>query len=401
MRILLVTSHFYPENFKANDMAFELAARGHAVTVLAPIPDYPQGRYYDGYGLFKKRHERVKGVEVIRTIVTPRRNGSAKWLIPNYLTHTLFSSIRGLWLGLRRKFDVVLVHETSPVMIGIPGMIVKRMQRIPMLFWVLDLWPESVSAASRIKSKWVLNPLAKLTNLLYRHSDRILISSKGFRKSINGLGDYESRIEFFPNWVDADLATATDRKIPDFPEGFNVLFAGNIGDAQDMPHILEAAKELKGSGINFIFVGDGRKKPWAEEYKREQDLGNVYFLGRHPLETMPKFFEKADVLLLALKDEPIFRLTVPAKLQAYMAAGKPIMAMMNGEGADVIGEAGCGWSVGAENGVMLAEKLREVAQLSKEELKTIGDKGRQYAEDHYTLKKCMAHLESMLKEINF
>ncbi len=269
MRILLVTSHFYWENFKANDMAFELAARGHAVTVLPPIPDYPQGRYYKGYGLFKKRHETVNGVEVIRTIVTPRRDGSAKWLIPNYFTHTFFSTLRGLWLGIRRKFDAVLVHETSPVMIGIPGMIVKRLQKIPMLFWVLDLWPESVSAASGIKSKWILKPLAKLTNMLYRHSDRILISSKGFRKSINGMGDYADRIEFFPNWVDADLKSTGDCSIPEFPEGFNVLFAGNIGDAQDMPHILEAAKELKGSGINFILVGDGRKKAWAEAYTEE------------------------------------------------------------------------------------------------------------------------------------
>ncbi|MBD5584098.1 MAG: glycosyltransferase family 4 protein [Clostridia bacterium] len=398
MKILLVTSHFHPENFKANDMAFELAARGHAVTVLAPIPDYPQGRYYDGYGIFKRRHEKINGVEVIRTLVTPRRNGSAKWLIPNYFTHTLFSSLRGLWLGLRRRFDVVLVHETSPVMIGIPGMIVKRLQKIPMLFWVLDLWPESVSAASGIKNKWIIGALGRLTNKLYRHSDRILISSKGFRKSINRMGDYDRRIEYFPNWVDAALADSGNRvDIPNFPEGFNVLFAGNIGDAQDMPHILEAAKELKGEGINLIFVGDGRKRPWAEEYVREHGLDNVCFLGRFPLEAMPRFFEKADLLLLALKDEPIFKLTVPAKLQAYMSAGKPVIAMMNGEGADVVREAECGWSVEAENSHALAEQLRKIAALPESELRRYGNNGKRYCEENYTLGKCMDHLEELLK----
>ena len=341
MRILLVTSHFYPENFKANDMAFELAKRGHKVTVLAPVPDYPQGRYYKGYGVFKRSHETVNGVEVIRTFVTPRRDGSTIWLGLNYLTHTVFSTLKGLCLAFKRKFDVVLVHETSPVMVGIPGMIVKRLQRIPMLFWVLDLWPESLTAAGGVKSKWVLEPMKKLTNMLYRHSDRILISSKGFRKSINGMGNYNDRIEYFPNWVDAAFETETRYEIPELPIGFNVLFAGNIGDAQDIPHLLEAASYLKGSDINFIFVGDGRKKQWAEEFKEKHSLDNVYFMGRYPLEAMPHFFSKADALILALKDEPIFALTVPAKLQAYMAAGKPIVAMVNGEGAEMIKDAKC------------------------------------------------------------
>ena len=399
MRILLVTSHFFPENFKANDMAFELARKGHQVTVLAPIPDYPQGRYHDGYGIFKRRHETVNGVEVIRTFVTPRRNGRAHWLALNYLTHTLFSTLRGLWLGMTRKFDAVLVHETSPVMVGIPGMLVKKMRGIPMLFWVLDLWPESVTAAGGITSKWVIKPLEKLTNMLYRNSDRILISSKGFRKSILKLGDYDRRMEYFPNWVDAALSTGgSDVDIPEWPSGFNVLFAGNIGDAQDIPHLLEAAEELKGSGINFIFVGDGRKKEWGEEYKRAHGLDNVFFLGRFPLETMPLFFSKADLLILALKDEPIFALTVPAKLQAYMASGKPIVAMMNGEGPELIREADCGWSVPAEDSKALSELLRSIAGMDREEVARKGRNGKRYSSEHFNLDSCIDNLETMIKE---
>lgn len=392
MRILLVTSHFFPENFKANDMAFELAARGNKVTVLAPIPDYPQGRYYKGYGIFKKSHEFINGVEVIRTFVIPRRNGTPLWLGLNYLTHTFFSSLKGLWLAMSRKFDVVLVHETSPVMIGIPGMIVKRMQRIPMLFWVLDLWPESLTAAGGITSKWVLNPLKKLTNMLYKYSDRILISSKGFRRSINRMGDYDDRIEYFPNWVDSALETTIEFDIPEFPLGFNVLFAGNLGDAQDIPHILKAASDLKGSGINLIFVGDGRKKQWAEEFKEKYGLDNVYFMGRYPLETMPHFFSKADVLILALKDEPIFTLTAPAKLQAYMAAGKPIVAMINGEGAELIREADCGWSVPSEDSKGLAKLLLVLSGREKSKLLEKGWNGKRYSEANFNLKKCIDNL---------
>lgn len=398
MRILLVTSHFYPENFKANDIAFELAKRNHQVTVLTPIPDYPQGKFYQGYGVFKKRREKIKGVDVIRTLVTPRRDGSPKWLIPNYLSHTFFSTLRSLRLAFGKKFDAVIVHETSPIMVGIPGMIVKRIQKIPMLFWVLDLWPESVTAAGNVKSSFILNPLKKLTNLLYRHSDRILISSKGFRKSILKLGNHEGKIEFFPNWVDAQLEDSNIIATPEFPSGFNVLFAGNIGDAQDMPHILEAAKILKDSGINFILVGDGRGKKAAEDYKNTNNLSNVYFMGRHPLEAMPSFFAKADLLLLALKDEEIFKLTVPAKLQAYMSAGKPIIAMINGEGGDVIREADCGWSVPAEHSKELAEQILQIASLSSHDLQQKGRNGRVYSEQNYTLSKCIDNLEKMLKE---
>ncbi|MCM1309651.1 MAG: glycosyltransferase family 4 protein [Bacteroides sp.] len=393
MRILLVTSHFYPENFKANDMAFELQRRGHQVTVLAPIPDYPRGHYFEGYGVFRRRVETINGVRVVRSLIIPRHDGSAKWLALNYLSHTASSTICGLWLGLRHRYDAVLVHETSPVMVGIPAVLVKKMQRIPMHFWVLDLWPESLEAAGGIHNRHVLGVFRSLTRWIYRNSDRILISSKGFRKSINALGDFDSRIEFFPNWVDDALSAPADVATPRLPEGFNVMFAGNIGDAQDMPHILDAAELLRDTNINFILVGDGRRKEWAEQEKERRKLGNVYLLGRFPLEAMPAIFAKADVLFLALKNDPIFALTVPAKLQAYMSAGKPIVAMINGEGAATIADADCGWSVPAESPAPLAALLRRLSQNeSSMELISKGAKGAKYADEHYNFSRCIDNL---------
>ena len=398
MKILLVTSHFYPESFKANDMAFELARRGHDVTVLAPIPDYPQGRFYDGYGVFKRRVETVNGVRVIRTLISPRRDGSAKWLGLNYLTYTLFASLRAVWLGMTKRYDAVLVHETSPVMVGIPAVIVKKMRRIPMYFWVLDLWPESLEAAGGIHNRHILGIFRSLTSWIYRNSSRILISSKGFRRSICSMGDFDSRIEFFPNWVDAGLSeTATDVAVPDMPEGFNVVFAGNIGDAQDMPHILDAAEALRGSGINFVLVGDGRRREWTMRMVAERKLDNVVLPGRYPLESMPALFSKADVLFLSLKNDPIFALTVPAKLQAYMAAAKPIVAMINGEGAETVAEAGCGWSVPAEDSAALASTLREIASLPAAELAVRGQNGLEYCRRNYMMDRCIDHLESILQ----
>ncbi len=398
MKILLVTSHFHPENFKANDMAFDLARRGHDVTVLTPIPDYPIGRYYDGYGIFRRRSERINGVRVIRTLITPRRNGSSSWLTLNYLTYTVFATLRAIRLGITRRFDAILVHETSPVTVGIPAVLVKKMQRIPMYFWALDLWPESLDAAGEVHSRYVLGIFRSLTAWIYRNSERILISSKGFRKSIGAMGDFNNRIEFFPNWVDETLSSKTDVEVPELPAGFNVMFAGNIGDAQDMPHLLDAARRLRNDGINIILIGDGRKKEWVEQQIAEHGHTNVYLLGRYPLSAMPSLFAKTDVLFLSLKNNPIFSLTVPAKLQAYMSAGKPIVGMINGEGADTIADADCGWTVPAEDSETLANVLRHVATMPATDLAAKGLNGLNYCHTHYDFAKCMAHLDSILRD---
>lgn len=401
MRILLVTSHFFPEQFKANDMAFELERRGHDVTVLAPIPDYPQGKFYSGYGMFRKQRETINGVKVIRTTIIPRRDGSAKWLLFNYLSHTLFASLRAVKLAFEKKFDAVVVHETSPVMVGIPAVIVKRVQKIPLHFWVLDLWPDSLSAAGGINNKVILNIFGSLTKWLYRNSERILISSNGFRDSINQLGNFNSKIEYFPNWVDDIETIENNKELFHFPNGFNIVFTGNIGDAQDMPHILETAKLLRNTNINFIIVGNGRRKSFVENFIKENNLDNVFLPGSFPRTSMPFFYDRADVLFLALKDTPIFALTAPAKIQSYMDSGKPIVAMINGEGASLIKESDCGWTVPAEHSKELAELLLSLSDKHSDELREKGANGKIYSETYFNFKKCIDNLEHNLKTISF
>lgn len=397
-RVLLVTQYFYPENFKANDMAFELAKRGYDVTVLTAIPNYPQGRFFDGYGLLKKRNEVLNGVKVIRTLLFPRRNGATKWMVLNYISFTFFSSLKALRLGITKKYDVILVHEPSPILIGIPAIIVKKIQKIPLHFWVLDLWPESLTAAGGIKNRNVLSFFNRLTKWIYRNSDTLMIGSKGFRQSIESKGNFSSKIDYFPNWVeDAFISPETGLKIPTIPEGFNIMIAGNMGESQDLPHIMETAKLLRGTNINFVFIGDGRKKTFVEEFSRKNGLENqIYCLGKFPPKYMPVFFNKADILFFALRKSPIFSLTVPSRLQAYMSSGKPIVAMIDGEGADLIKEAECGWSVPAEEPNELASLLSSLSKMNPEILMEKGKNGKIYSQNYFQFSKCMDHLENIM-----
>lgn len=402
MRILIVTPHFYPESFKCNDMAFEMARRGHEVSVLTAIPDYPYGRFFDGYGVFKRRREKHKGVQIYRSLIIARGNGSPVRLALNYLSYTFFVMFSALWLSLTKKFDSVIVYETSPVMVGIPGVIVKRIQKIPMLFYVQDLWPESLSAAGGIRNRRILGIFERLTSFLYRQSDRILISSRGFSKSVCSKGSFSDKIIYFPNWIDDIQEDVTDVEIPSLPTGFRVMFAGNMGDAQDMPSVMSAAEQLKDHAeIKFIFLGEGRKKSWVESHIMSHGLEKtVYCLGRFPLQTMPYFFRQADVLFLSLKDTEIFSLTVPSRVQAYMAAGKPVVAMLNGEGSSLISEADCGYSVNAGDSSGLASLILQLSVMPSDELAVKGANGKKYSERYYDFRTCMDNLEKIICSIS-
>ena len=397
MKVLLVTQYFHPENFKSNDVAFELARRGYDVTVLTGLPNYPKGRVYDGYGVFRRRSEIIEGVRIYRTLVIPRGNGSGARLALNYLSWAFIASVCAFFLSLFRRYDAVIVHETSPITQGFPALVVKAMQRIPMYFWVLDLWPESLQAAGNINNKYILGFFTWVTRLMYRHSEKILMSSQGFRQSIMEKGDFEDKLVYFPNWAEDVFSGACEADIPELPEGFKVMFAGNVGEAQDFESVMRAAVLLKGKGVRLVIVGDGRKKEWIDRYVAENDLADVvYMMGRHPLETMPAFFSKADVLFLSLKDDYIFSLTTPAKLQAYLASGKPVLAMIDGDARRTIQENGCGMSCASGDSKAFAECVLKMKEMSPEGLSELGRNGRQCFERHFRKDKCIDDLCSLI-----
>lgn len=400
MNILIITQYFYPENFKSNDLAFELKKKGHDVTVLTGLPNYPEGKIFEGYGVFKNRKQIVNGVKVIRSLLLPRGKGGGIRLFINYYSFAVFASIKAFLMGFNNKFDAIIVHEPSPITQYYPALLMNKIWKTPVYFWVMDLWPESLSIAGGVKNKWILNYYENVIKRFYKNSEKILITSQGFRKSINQKGNFDDKIIYFPNWAEDTISEGNkDFPIPSLPDGFKVMFAGNIGEAQDLDNIVKAALELRDKkDIKFILVGDGRKMPFVKEFIEEHQLQETVFtMGRFPVEAMSSFFDKADVMLVTLKDDPIFNLTVPAKLQAYMSASKPVIAMLNGEGADNVKEADCGFTVSAGDYQSLANTILKASGLSKEVLTQLGENSRRYYEDNFRMSSCISNLENIIK----
>ncbi|PKQ68742.1 hypothetical protein BZG01_03220 [Labilibaculum manganireducens] len=400
MKILFVSQYFWPETFKGNDIVFELAKKGHEITVLTAKPNYPEGNFYEGYGFFKPNEEIVNGVRIIRTPIIPRKNGNAIHLALNYFSFVFFSFIIFLF-KLKNNYDIILVQQLSPIFSALPGVWMKKKYKIPMVLWVLDLWPESISAASNFKSGILLDWINSIVKKVYSSSDHILISSRNFEKSIKEKVKKNIDITYFPNWAE-DLFTNKNgvlTNISGLSSGFNIMFAGNVGESQDFESILKAAKITETAGVNWIIIGEGRKTSWVKQEIKEKQLSNVYLLGRHPIEMMPSFFKKADVMLVSLKDEPIFSLTVPAKIQAYMASGKIILGMLNGEGAELIKISKCGFSVPAGNFIQLAEKAIFLASLSSQEKKIFEKNALSHYNDFFDKKMLFDQLERILKSV--
>lgn len=401
MRICIFTNHFFPEDFKVNDIAFELQKEGFDVTVLTAIPDYPKGKFYDGYGLFKRSHENVNGVDVYRLPIIPRGKGGAKRLILNYISYYICLRIFVFFHKFFHKYDAVFVHLTSPFFIGNAAKALKKFQKIPMVFWTLDLWPESLISAGGITSPLIIKPQINMVRKVYQNSDKILIGSKGFEKSICEKGDFKDKLVYFPNWAETEIEVDSNfdlKSVIPFnnitENDFIVLFAGNLGEAQNLGAIIDAADILKeNKNIKFVFVGDGRKKEHLETLVREKKLSEtVFFTGRFPLNTMTIFMKNSSALLFSLKDEPCFNLTVPSKVQFYMAQGKPILAMINGDGADLVNESKCGFSVPAGDSEKLAKKITEMYKMKISDLVVLGNNGKNYYKSFFEKKDRIAQL---------
>lgn len=404
MRILFISQYFYPETFKGNDIAFDWAKRGFDVTVIAGIPNYPQGSFFNGYGLFKRRKEIIDGVKIIRIPIVPRGKDNPLLLILNYFSYAIIASFYTIFLALFCRFDKIFVQQLSPVLISVPAIIFKKIQKKPLITWVLDLWPESLSSAGGIKNKLLLDFFTWFTKLEYKNSDRILMSSKRFEESILQKGNFKNKLIYFPNWAeDTYIAVQkTDSFFYKLPKGFKIVFAGNIGEAQDFDNIMRAALMLKNEkNIKFIIIGDGRKKQWVDNFVDENQLQDkVYVLGRYHLEAMPMFFQQADVMLVSLKADYIFTITAPAKIQAYMSSRKPILGMLNGEGADIINNSNCGYCVDAGNPIQLKDAIIKMSKLSKDELDGMGINGYNYYQDNFNKEVCLNNLFEIIKTIN-
>lgn len=402
MKILIVTQYFWPENFRINDLAVGLRERGHEVTVYTGKPNYPDGRFFAGYRFFGRMSETYEGMRVIRVPLVPRGSGGAVRLFLNYLSFAQFASMLAPF-RVRGAFDAILVYEPSPVTVGLPALVLKRLKRAPVLFWVQDLWPESLSATGAVRAAWILRAVERLVRFVYRGCDLILVQSRAFVEPIKAFGVPEERIAYFPNSAEALYRPVTVS--PDAPErarlpvGFRVMFAGNIGVAQDFETIIAAAERLRSHpDIHWIVLGDGRLLSWVEaEVKRRRLESTIHLAGRHPVESMPRWFALADAMLVTLRKDPIFAMTIPAKAQSYLACARPIVAALDGEGARVIREAGAGIAVGSGDAAALADAVLTLYRMPEAERRAMGERGRRYFEGHFEREALLTRLEEWMR----
>lgn len=398
MKLLFVCQYFYPEVFRGNDIAFHWAEDGHDVHVVCGVPNYPDGVFHKGYGWFKKRHEVVNEVKVTRLPIIPRGNNKIMLML-NYFSYLIVAWVYMLFRAIFHKYDRVFVQQLSPVMMSAPGVLYKKLRHVPLYTWVLDLWPESLTAAGGINNKYVLGFFKHYVKKQYKHSDKILISSRGFEKSILEYGPYKDKIVYYPQWSDGNNGEIVEPdNAPTIPDGFKLMFAGAVGEAHGFDCTMKAAlmtKEHK--DIKWIIVGDGRKLDWVRGFVKENGLEEtVYSLGRFPAETMPWFFSQADVMLVTLTDDLLFRLYAPAKISSYMAAGKPIVAILNGEGAEVINDADCGWTLPAGDAEGFAKLAVELSRKDASELATKGANAAKYYNEHFVKENCLKKLDDLM-----
>lgn len=402
MRILVITQYFWPESFRINDLAVGLRTRGHEVSVLTGLPNYPSGKLFKGYGWSSCGRSVQDGITVCRVPLLVRGQGRSWQLALNYLSFVFFSCLFGPFLCCG-KYDLVFVFEPSPFTVGIPGVLFRYLKKAPMLFWVQDLWPESIEATGTIRSPFLLSLVEKMVRFIYRRCDRVLIQSEGFESPVINAGADSEKIIYFPNWAEEIYRPiAKDETKPEakeLPAGFRVMFAGNLGAAQSLETIVEAAIRLRYiEDIHWIIVGDGRIRIWLEQKIKEYSLQNViYLIGQRPVESMPIYFSLSDILLVTLKRDDIFALTIPSKIQSYLACGKPVAGALDGEGANIINESGAGYAVPAGDAKALADAVLKMYRLSNTERLQMGEKGRRYYDQHFDREHLFTRLEEIMK----
>jgi len=403
LRILIVSQYFWPENFRITDLAMALKDNGHEVTVLTGMPNYPAGKVYEGYSWWSKRREMMGGISIVRVPLFVRRESRSWQLALNYLSFVISGCLFGSWMLKKQSFDVVFTFEVSPVTVAIPAILMAKLKHAKHFFWVQDLWPESLSATGAVQSPKVLAAVGSMVHWIYKHCDYILLQSKGFEKPAIAAGAVKEKCLYFPNWAEALYQpvqlpkSAKERKeVPS--DGFVVMFAGNLGAAQSLETIVEAADRLKAENIHWVFLGDGRRRIWLQEEVKARGLEDkIHILGSRPVETMPAYFSLASAMLVTLRDDPVMATTIPGKVQSYLACARPVIGALNGEGAKVIHESGAGYSVASDDTDGLAKAVLDMSRLSEAERDEMGKSARHYYEQNFDRDMLITQLEGWME----
>lgn len=394
MNILVVSQYYYPEQFRVNDICEALVENGHSVTVITGLPNYPEGKIYNNYRTKVHKEEIINGVKVIRCNIIARRTGSL-FLAFNYISFMITGTMKVE--KLREKFDAIYVYQMSPVLMGIPALRYKKKNKVPILLYCCDLWPESIKDVFKSEDSIIFKIVKRISVKIYQSCDLIGITSKPFRDYLNLVcGVENNKIFYLPQhaediYLDMDL-TADDNKCIDF------MFMGNIGMSQNIDCIIHAVSMIKTEKrFLFHFVGDGSRVEYAKNLIKQMSLENKFvFHGKHSIDEMPLYYKLADACILTLSNDNYIGNTMPAKLQGYMAAGKPVIAAIDGAAKEVIKESDCGICVDSGDYVALANAMKEFIN-NQDKYSDCGINGKNYFINNFTKE---IHINNLVLQIS-
>jgi glycosyltransferase involved in cell wall biosynthesis len=386
MRVLVLSQYFWPETFRINEVVESLLCVGCHITVLTGQPNYPQGEVFDGYysgGFGPQLHE--LGYDIYRVPIVSRGRGGAIGLAANYFSFVLSASLLGPWLLRKQHFDVIFVYAPSPIFQAIPAVWLAFLKHAKLVTWVQDLWPQSLEATGFVRNQRALGMVAVLVRWIYRRCDLLLVQSDAFVTPVQAMAG-KTPVKYHPN--PGELAFSIKQSLGPpallLAPGFNVVFAGNLGIVQALGTVLDAAELLLSHpDVRIVLVGSGSRSEWLQQEVTRRGLSNVQLPGRYAPEAMPGILAQASALLVSLTRGTILSQTVPSKVQAYLAAGKPIIASLEGEGARVIEQSGAGVSCSAEDAAGLAAAVLRLRALPADTLQRMGEAGHIYYKQHF------------------
>lgn len=398
-KMLIVSQYFFPEQFRINDMCREWVKRGYDVTVLTGIPNYPEGRFFRGYGWFRKRKETIEGIHIIRVPIISRGKSNIR-LALNYFSYVVSGFLWGVFS--RHNPDLVFAFEVSPMTQILPAIWFAKRRKIPCLAYIQDLWPECFMEATGIRAPVIIKPINKMADYIYHHCQKIFVTSESFKRAVHMRGIAEENVIFWPQYAEEFYRPSKSISSDMLPkECFTIAFTGNIGTAQGLEILPKVAKRLRDGGhpVHFVIVGEGRGKPLlVEEIRRHQVEDAFSFLGQKPPEEIPAILAGADAAYLSFSDKPLYQMTIPAKLQSYMACGMPIIASAEGETKRIIEEVACGLCCETGNAEALVKTIIDFINLPAHAREDMGARAETYAKEHFLKRMLMDEMDEYISD---
>lgn len=389
-RVLILTQWFDPEpTFKGLVFAEELVKQGLSVEVVTGFPNYPGGKIYPGYKVKLIQRELINGIKVTRLPLYPSHGQSGIGRAVNFLSFAISSLLYGVFFAKRP--DVIYAYH-PPLTVGVAASLIRFFRRVPVVYDIQDMWPDTLRATGMISSPKILRGVARVCDWVYRNVDQLVVLSPGFKRLLIERGVPESKIDVIYNWCAEDqIASNGSLRPADFPDSskFRILFAGNMGKAQALDSVLEAAKILQGQDkkVVFVFLGGGVEVERLERKASDDGLLNTVFLPAVPMAEVGAYLSSADALLVHLKKDPLFAVTIPSKTQAYMAVGKPLLMAVDGDAADLVRESRCGYVAESENPSSLVAAVEALMESPPNVLSMMSSNAREFYHDNMSLSK--------------